>query len=886
MALRRRHLLCLIAALVAALACAQSAAAYWSIGGSGSGSGTAATLPVGVAPTVSASGTTVTVTITQVSVVGQRVGAIGGGYEVRRYPALGGAGVLVPSGSCSSLVSGPGATLTCTETSTPRGDWKYAVTPVLLSWTSTESAKSSTIVIPPDPASALDADAGPAASVDLDWVDGAGATGYNVFRRTSLGSYNYAAPVNGATPVAGSSYTDTTAVSGTTYYYVVRSVVIGSGGQQISSGNSNEAGPVTADGTVPTSVTMSAVPATNRGTITLSGNASDTISGVDQIVFEYRTSPSGSWTEACTATISPYSCPFDTTDAADGLYDFRATAFDVAGNQASSANQTNKRIDNTAPTAALGALAAFVRGTITVSGTASDGGSGLSSVAIQIRAVGAPSWTTLCSSGSSPVSCSLNSTGYGDNDYELRVLATDAAGNTGSDTKTFEIDNTGPTVTITNPGSPLSGTELLESTTSDAGSGMASVQYQYKPTSGSVWSNACSSSTGPYSCYFDTTGVSDGLYDFRAVATDAAGNSTTSAAVTSRRIDNSAPASVVLTNPGTPLRGTITLNATAVDGGSGIANVQIQRSPAGMGTWTTICTDTTAPYSCSFDTTGVSDGSYDLRAVATDNSSNTTYSAIVTNRVIDNTAPTVSLTNPGSPLRGTIALNATATDATSGMANVVFQYRITGAPTWTTLSTDNTAPFAASWNTTGLNNTYDIQAVATDNAGNSAVSGVTGIVIDNTAPTATDIQITDGGGTTGRAQTGDLVTFTFSEAMDPASILAGWTGASTTVTVRLNNNGNNDRLYVYNAANTVATNLGYVRTGGNYVSGNRTFTGSTMVMSGNTIVVTLGTPSGSVRTYNNNRASVWYPVAAATDPAGNPMSTTTRTETGPSDRNF
>ena len=76
---------------------------------------------------------------------------------------------------------------------------------------------------------------------------------------------------------------------------------------------------------------------------------------------------------------------------------------------------------------------------------------------------------------------------------------------------------------------------------------------------------------------------------------------------------------VSLTDPGTPLTGTVTLNATASDGG-GIANVTFQRSPAGAGTWTNICAaDTAAPYTCSFNTTTVADAFYDIRAVATDN---------------------------------------------------------------------------------------------------------------------------------------------------------------------------------------------------------------------------------------------------------------------------
>src|SRR2546423_10112766 len=53
--------------------------------------------------------------------------------------------------------------------------------------------------------------------------------------------------------------------------------------------------------------------------------------------------------------------------------------------------------------------------------------------------------------------------------------------------------------------------------------------------------------------------------------------------------------------------------------------------------------DTTSPYSVSWDTTGLSDGLYDLRVVTTDNVGNTFTSALVTNVRVDNTIPTNSL---------------------------------------------------------------------------------------------------------------------------------------------------------------------------------------------------------------------------------------------------
>ena len=90
---------------------------------------------------------------------------------------------------------------------------------------------------------------------------------------------------------------------------------------------------------------------------------------------------------------------------------------------------------------------------------------------------------------------------------------------------------------------------------------------------------------------FDTTAVVDGLYDFRVVATDSVGNASNSAAVSNRRVDNTSP-TATQDDPGANLRAGVTLTGSAADtGGSGVAQVVFQRSPAGAGTWTAIDTD-------------------------------------------------------------------------------------------------------------------------------------------------------------------------------------------------------------------------------------------------------------------------------------------------------
>jgi hypothetical protein len=97
----------------------------------------------------------------------------------------------------------------------------------------------------------------------------------------------------------------------------------------------------------------------------------------------------------------------------------------------------------------------------------------------------------------------------------------------------------------------------------------------------------------------------------------------------------------------------------------------------------------------------------------------------------------VSLTNPGTPLNGTVSLSATAT-SDRGVASVVMQSAPTGTSDWVTICTDNVAPYTCSWNTTAIaDDSYDLRATATDTAGYSQTSTVTGRVVDNFSLTVT-----------------------------------------------------------------------------------------------------------------------------------------------------
>lgn len=186
--------------------------------------------------------------------------------------------------------------------------------------------------------------------------------------------------------------------------------------------------------------------------------------------------------------------------------------------------------------------------------------------------------------------------------------------------------------------------------------------------------------------------------------------------------------------------------------------------------------------------------------------------------------------------------------------------------------------------------TYPYSITSTDAGSNARTQTGFTVTVENTAPAGSDVQTTNGGSIAGRPEQGDTVTFTYSETMDPDSILAGWTGASTSVVVRIRDNfgvGGNDLLRVRDAANSFLLQLGDLDLGRNdYVTATRDFTASTMVQSGATITITLGTASGAVATAAGTGTMAWTPSATATDFAGNPCSIVPGNESGPLDEEF
>ena len=268
-------------------------------------------------------------------------------------------------------------------------------------------------------------------------------------------------------------------------------------------------------------------------------------------------------------------------------------------------------------------------------------------------------------------------------------------------------------------------------------------------------------------------------------------------------------------------------------------------------------------------------------------------------------APTVTITAPADAslsANATPTLSGTAGNAATDSATVTVRVYAGTAATGTPLQTLTATRSTTSWSVVPAalaDGTYTIRATQSDTAGNTGTSATRSFTVDTVKPTATAITTTNlTGGTAGRLETGDSVTFTYSEPIQPTSVLSSFTEPSATVTVRFVNGLSSDRFTVLNSAGaaTVAldngnTTTGAVNTAANLVTNTVNFTSSTMTRSadGTSFTINLGTPSSTSRIVAAPAAAAnmtWTPKTGPTDRAGNGLANTTPLTESDTDRDF
>ncbi|MGA9082639.1 MAG: Ig-like domain-containing protein, partial [Pseudolabrys sp.] len=329
---------------------------------------------------------------------------------------------------------------------------------------------------------------------------------------------------------------------------------------------------------------------------------------------------------------------------------FTATATDAANNASGPSNALTFHDDQTAPSATFPTVALasdtgaassdFItsNGGVHFAGTAADtGGAGLASVQVFNGATLLGTATVVAGNWS------LDTTLAAGSYNNLMVTVTDLAGNTNTttNTQTIIVDTAPPAAgtlsfsNLTDSGTantpPVTTDNIFNLTLTGQESG-ATVAYQASLNGGAFAATTASQS-----------GLADGDYQFRALVTDAAGNTSTSTVI-EVVVDNSVPAAGTLsfsnlTDSGAantpPVTTDNTFNLTLTGQESGAA-VAYQASLNGGAFAATTASQSSLP-----------DGDYQFRALVTDAAGNTSTSNVI-EVVVDNSVPaagTLSFSN-------------------------------------------------------------------------------------------------------------------------------------------------------------------------------------------------------------------------------------------------
>ncbi|BDG06948.1 Ig-like domain-containing protein [Anaeromyxobacter paludicola] len=292
----------------------------------------------------------------------------------------------------------------------------------------------------------------------------------------------------------------------------------------------------------------------------------------------------------------------------------------------------------------------------------------------------------------------------------LSFLATDAAGNTATQSVAVLLDFTAPVVTVDDL------TPIPWATARDTLPVILHVDDLTATTvvfsDGQRFTNA-RSSAGALSAA--ALALADGPNGLSVTVTDEVGRATTLSWTVI--YDHTPPTgSFASPAPGAFVRGTVELALNASDDWTGVASVAW---PDG-----TRVAKPSFPAISSLDTTTLPDGAYTASAQVADGVGNTR--SISLPLVVDNTPPGLGLGSLPAYVHDGIAITASADDPTSGVASVTIQ---AGSSTRTCESAECSLDFVT--NTLGNDGPFTITATATDRAGNQTTKQVTIIAVNN-----------------------------------------------------------------------------------------------------------------------------------------------------------
>ncbi len=406
------------------------------------------------------------------------------------------------------------------------------------------------------------------------------------------------------------------------------------------------------------------------------------------------------------------------TALAQGSYNVTARATDVAGNVGTDSTTPDLHIDTTAPTVTVTAIST-TDNTPGLSGTLSDN-IAASALTVSVNVDGQVN--TAFRIGNSWFLSNGALTTLADGPHDVQVTVTDSAGNVGNDGTTNEliIDTTAPMVTV-DPLQTVDNTPALTGTVDDT---TATITVDVGTQTGLTATNNGDSTWTLADNTLST--LLDGTYNVSVTATDTLGNNGSDGTTDELTIDATAPVATVdtlITNDSTPpLSGTV--DDTAATIAVSVAGNTFPATNNGDGTWT-LADDTITP--------ALATNTYNVAVTATDTLGNVGTDSTSGELEVDLVSPIITVNNFSTndttpPLTGTVDdPNATIRITVGTQTNLLAANL--GNGTWNLADGRLSAL---------VDNVYDVQAQATDVAGNVGTDMSTNeLTINTEAPTVT-----------------------------------------------------------------------------------------------------------------------------------------------------
>lgn len=432
------------------------------------------------------------------------------------------------------------------------------------------------------------------------------------------------------------------------------------------------------------------------------------------------------------STASPFSWSTPSSDTMGSK--IRLSVTDTAGNQ--SVVQSNLfNLDITPPSASITDLVAVIQGGTSESVTfSSSDANGVATWILEFTEDGI-AYSILSTDPTSPYSWTLPTTDS--TSSKLRLSVTDNVGLvTQVETTGFNIDSTGPTLSLADLGTYIMGGPAQNVNFSAVDpNGVSSLSLDYAADGTNFSTNLTTLNTAPFSWNVPLSNTTGSR--LRLSATDIVGNTTV---VTNAPfiIDSTAPA-ISVANPGLMAGGTdYTLNWTLTE-----EHIDSTRSFAieywdGL-TWQTLGSlaatagpHVNAPFSTIWTAPLLDRADIKIRASVSDLAGNSTTSESTVFE-IDSSGPVVSIANLAAVIKGgtTEAITFTHSD-TNSVLSWSIQYAQDGS-TFSTLATDPASPY--SWTVPLVNSPASkFRISATDSLGNVESATTSPFIIDSTAP--------------------------------------------------------------------------------------------------------------------------------------------------------